>query len=650
MQGNPDTGMIVSLFGRIQINNHGQDLPILNHKARAMIALLCLSEGWEISRGSLCTILWPDSEPVRARASLRQSLKRLKTDLGSVGDEILHDVGDRVCLAQQALTSAHSRILEQLDQGIVPDILFNDEPVIDTFLMDLDGLAPNLDTWVAVQRRLFQDKLEQLLSDLLSETSTARLAARALIKLDPTNEKACRELMRLYAEEGETAAALRVYNQLYHLLDAEFDVEPVQETMDLAAEIKLGNIPTAQSGTLAQVRSAAPGDDRPTIMLVPARSISHNQISIHTKMFSQDLLTILVRFREWVLLEGAAGQDSPNHYLLECVETILPNEEVSLTVILKKSGSGQYLWSEKLNLSHESWASNHLRIARRLASAIDNNISHDRLKSMDMLVPQNQGVFDRWLYCQYLNSAWKPDAGRKIPEILHGIIEDEPLFAPAHAELAANYNSRHIFFPGKYRNPESREKALYHSKIALQIDPLETRSQRVMAWTYLMHGEYGLSEIHFNHALEMNACNPFTMISSAQGLAFCGKTKRAIDLAETVQEFQPVLPGFLQGYLVGINFLHGRLEEAIDAAENAGDSIANLAGWKASALWHSGQYNEARETAQKMAIDLSVDWSGDGPMTKAALADWFIDSFPINNSETRDRLDIGFRSALEIAN
>jgi len=305
------------------------------------------------------------------------------------------------------------------------------------------------------------------------------------------------------------------------------------------------------------------------------------------------------------------------------------------------------LWSENLELRHHTWAANHSMIARRFATAIDNNISTDRLFRMKNLVPENSGVFDRWLYCQHLNAMWKPEAGERIPDLLKSIIEEEPLFAPAHAELAAKYNSRHIFFPGTKRTAEFREKALHHSRLALRVDPLETRSQRVMAWTNLMRDEHDLAEIHFRNALELNASNPFTMMSSAQGLAFCGKTEQAVSLARSAMELQPTLPGFLLGYLVGVNFLGERYEEAIIASKSAGDSISNLLGWEASAQWHLGRKDEARATARSMLGNLAPNWRGDEPSSKDAVADWFINSFPIRNKQKRRHLEHGLRSALK---
>jgi tetratricopeptide (TPR) repeat protein len=63
--------------------------------------------------------------------------------------------------------------------------------------------------------------------------------ATALRNIDPTNELACRALMETYARQGNIAAALKIYKELWELLDRDYGMEPSPATEELVARIKL---------------------------------------------------------------------------------------------------------------------------------------------------------------------------------------------------------------------------------------------------------------------------------------------------------------------------------------------------------------------------------------------------------------------------
>ncbi|MFC7689443.1 bacterial transcriptional activator domain-containing protein [Paeniroseomonas aquatica] len=84
--------------------------------------------------------------------------------------------------------------------------------------------------------------------------------AEAILKLDPTHEEACRDVMRGSAEAGDTIGALRAYDQLWQLLEDDYDTEPSAPTQALVADIKLGRI---APWPMASPRLPRPPDRRP---------------------------------------------------------------------------------------------------------------------------------------------------------------------------------------------------------------------------------------------------------------------------------------------------------------------------------------------------------------------------------------------------
>ena len=81
---------------------------------------------------------------------------------------------------------------------------------------------------------------ERLTANLAAQAGEpAARTARALLALDPSDENACRALMRESVRAGATARALEAYARLWNHLDEEYGIEPSAETRELVAEIKM---------------------------------------------------------------------------------------------------------------------------------------------------------------------------------------------------------------------------------------------------------------------------------------------------------------------------------------------------------------------------------------------------------------------------
>ncbi|MCB0212553.1 MAG: tetratricopeptide repeat protein, partial [Anaerolineae bacterium] len=108
--------------------------------------------------------------------------------------------------------------------------------------------CPEFDEWQFFQseslRQALASALERLV-DLLCDQAgyeTAIPYARRRLALDPWHEPAHRHLMRLYAQTGQQAAALRQYQLCLETLAAEFGISPAPETIALHQEIRTGTL------------------------------------------------------------------------------------------------------------------------------------------------------------------------------------------------------------------------------------------------------------------------------------------------------------------------------------------------------------------------------------------------------------------------
>jgi DNA-binding SARP family transcriptional activator len=110
------------------------------------------------------------------------------------------------------------------------------------------------DEWVFLQGEQFRGELAETIAWLVrangaaGKTGEAIRAARRWLSLDPLEEQPHRELMRLYAETGQAAAALRQYAECERVLKEELGVEPGQETVSLRSSIRRMTGASARSG------------------------------------------------------------------------------------------------------------------------------------------------------------------------------------------------------------------------------------------------------------------------------------------------------------------------------------------------------------------------------------------------------------------
>ena len=203
-------------------------------KTAALLAYLTL-EG-PTGRSRLAGILWPESGEERARANLRQLLRRLKT----ATDDDLLETSDLIRLAQGVEVDVLQLQAAAVIEGAAQGTSFSGELLAGH---DYDD-CPELLEWLVAQR----ERLAALRRELLEEEIARREAdrdyvgalrlAERLLDLDPISEESYRKAMRLHYLSGDRAAALRAFRRCRETLELELGVEPLPETVALANEIE----------------------------------------------------------------------------------------------------------------------------------------------------------------------------------------------------------------------------------------------------------------------------------------------------------------------------------------------------------------------------------------------------------------------------
>lgn len=267
------------LFGPPRLERSGETIKVSLHKAQALLAYLSVTRQSH-SRDALAALFWPEDDHGKARGNLRRALSRLNVALGDghlAADQetaALNPEADfRLDIAQFQHRLAQCRTHDHAPDDVCPDCLpvlaeaaalYTDDFMAGFSLPD----CPDFDEWQFFQREGLQQALASALDRLVcghsdrDDYDSAIPHARRRLALDRLHEPAQRQLMRLYAQTGQWAAALRQYEECARVLEEELGVLPSEETTALYQDIKAKRLPPKtdrrESGMQEGLASAAP--------------------------------------------------------------------------------------------------------------------------------------------------------------------------------------------------------------------------------------------------------------------------------------------------------------------------------------------------------------------------------------------------------
>jgi DNA-binding SARP family transcriptional activator len=238
----------ISLFGDLSLHLVDREIELRSRKARALVAYLALAQDMRESRDRLAGLLWSETDNDKARTSLRQTLHVVRKALHEWGlTGVVVDI-HYVRLDRSEFATDLDDLAASVERGEPAHRLMSEARITDSLLPGYDDIDPAFGAWLRLKRESIRQRLMQELEDQLSEGRTSarcrKRTACALLQLDPTNEVACRGLMRAFMEAENVAGALAAYGQLWSCLEKDYDIEPSAATQELAVTIKNGTYAT----------------------------------------------------------------------------------------------------------------------------------------------------------------------------------------------------------------------------------------------------------------------------------------------------------------------------------------------------------------------------------------------------------------------
>jgi TolB-like protein len=620
------------LFGGFEARlGTGQTIDLPGQKDRALLTILASPAGATHPREKLANLLWSDRGDQQARDSLKHSLTRLRQCLEAVAPSPI--VADRQSVRLDPANIAIDVVsFERLLGDRTPNSL---EKAMQLYRGDLlEGIGvkdPAFEDWLLVERQrlrqLAEGALTMLLTQSLADGSLERAAAAAqrLLALDPLCEEACRALMQIHAEHGQTTDALKLYANLSERLHRELGAKPEPQTVQLHDSIRLrrtgaplasaGSPPIKAGGqtTAAAVELSLPS--KPSIAVLPFQNLSGDpEQEYFADGVVEELITALSRMR-WLFViarnssftyRGHAidvkqvGRELGVRYVLEGSVRKASNR-IRISGQLIDAATGVSLWADRFDGGIEDIFDLQDRVTSSVVGAIAPKLEQAEIERAKRKPTESLDAYDYYLRGLAGVHRWTREANAEALEMLYRAIQLDPDFASAYGMAARCYSQRKTagWMTDRAKEVGEAERlarraaelgredavALWTAGLALafvvgDLDDGARFTERALTlnpnlvwawlfsgWVKLWIGEPDVAIDRFAQAMRLNPQDPlFFQMQAGTALAhfFAGRHDLAFTMAAAAMKDQP---NFVLGWgtMAASGALSGRAEEAIKA-------------------------------------------------------------------------------------
>mgnify|MGYP002072264736 CR=1 FL=1 len=575
------------LLGNARVRTaSGADLPLTG-----MLALLAGYLATSTTRGrrraQIAEQLWPDRDAEQARGSLRNALSRLR----GLGIGVATD-GDVV-----ALEYAPADIGQLADAALSPVDAETAMALASPFLEGIEAPGSEMHDWLVFERarlRTLAQRALTLASRAASEqgrTAQALATASLLLTLDPCRERSHRLLMRLHAETGDRAAALRQFRECRDILKAELGVAPSEGTQALARELA-GSADAAPALAPNPLAPPAPAPERPT---ETARHAQGFRLSVAVLPFvhdagdpdqrflaegiADDITTALTRHRDFLVIArpsslrfsvaAEAARDLGVRYVVTG-SLRLGAGKVSLSAGLVDEVSGRHLWAVRHEGAMADFFALRDRIVAELTLGLDAEIRLAERERAASKPPANLGaweLFHRGLWHAY---RFEPGEIERAQACFSRAGEIAPEFALPHAGLAY-VAVLHMALLMERNTQAGIARGLAHARRAFELDPSSPFVLMMLGRLRVLSGDVASGFDLLNLARERHPSYAHVHYCLALSHHAAGEPALALESAEMALRLSPrdpLLPMFLTAKAASCYFMDW-LEEAERGAREA---------------------------------------------------------------------------------
>jgi DNA-binding SARP family transcriptional activator/tetratricopeptide (TPR) repeat protein len=234
-------------------------------QARALLFRLAVN-GQPVSREELADLFWPDKPPATARRNLTRLLSYLRRQLPQ--PDLLRINKTGVSLQPDLMTSDVIQFTELCQTDDTADwetaVSLYRGPFLAGFTLNNSA---EFDNWLSRQQRqleeLYLETLRRLVVAYANKPSAAIQFAQKYLAIDDLAEDIHRQLITLYAANGNRSAALKQYEACVIILERELGVSPLPETRAAYEAAHSSQQITADEASPLPEWATLPGADLP---------------------------------------------------------------------------------------------------------------------------------------------------------------------------------------------------------------------------------------------------------------------------------------------------------------------------------------------------------------------------------------------------
>ena len=647
----------------------GRPVGLSGMKTRALVAVLAVSETGAVTREFARGLLWSNSTEERAQASLRDLIRKMNGDFGGISFDGFAAARETVSIDKSQMHTDVDDILNSCLIGQPSETLCYQPDILDRFLYGFEDLDEALNDWIRAKREALTGQCLKRLEAWLGQpgitAENTRNIAKILLFHDPYNERACQALISALDRMGDKSGALAVYQTFWEKLDEQFGEEPSQQTQALIVDIKSraqNRLPALFKGD--EGVAFDPADDASDrvplalqrakpVILVSILDLAHVASDRRhvVRGLKQDLIACLVRFREWHVLDtddvdlGTINMATAQANYKLVISATATDQMCRVAILFSDMHSGEGIWSQRFELEADNWVTMQNSVVRRMAVALNLHLSFDRLARVRNWNDDQITAYDSWLKGQELIREFNQESWEAAEQLFEATLTNHPHFSRAYSSLAELENSRHIQFPGVMSSGRTRQRGLDFARMAVRLDPLDSRSQLCLGWASAMNRQFERAELAFILAYENNENDPWTLVSAAVGLAFCDQPEHSTELA-TLALSLDIAPSKLHwSFQAVISFLNGDYEKCAAACEKGDEVSVDLPAWHAAALARLGRLTEASDRREKFVELVKASWTRGQPATEQDVARWLLGCYPIRSPASLARFRAGLNAA-----
>ncbi len=306
----------LSLMGPFQAELDGRPATgIESNKVRALLVFLAVEADKPHARQSLAGLLWPDYTNRSALNNLRSALANLRQAIGDQQsqppfliinrDTIQFNSNSDHWLDLKCLQDLPGLTIEKLEQAVsacrgsfLEGFSLTDSPPFEEWLL-YKREQTNRQTLGALQRLAVH-------YEGLGDYARTITYTRQRLELEPWDEDAHRQMMRVLACSGQRSAALMQYETCRQLLKDELGVEPGRATTTLYENIRDESYPPASArlpGGMADLQEEPPAPGEP-----PYKGLHYFEEDDADLFFGREALTARLVTRVNECLSGTSEQ------------------------------------------------------------------------------------------------------------------------------------------------------------------------------------------------------------------------------------------------------------------------------------------------------------------------------------------------------